>query len=133
MACSVGSAGNFSSSTMIVITIATTPSVSAINRVGVMQDPPRESMTPPCSGSSLAGEHERGSARKAGEGADIAPADRFLEHHHGEDREYREGDDFLGDLELPAGEAVSVADPIGGHGEAIFDQCDPPADQDGRE
>src|SRR5947208_887946 len=114
-ACRVGSAGNFSSSTMIVITIATTPSVSAFSRVGVMRDPPQGNMTPPGSGSSLADKHECGSAREAGEGADVAPANGFLEHHHGEYCEYRERDDFLGDLQLPTGEAVSVANPIGGH------------------
>src|SRR3954449_1959484 len=118
---------------MIVITIATTPSVSALRRVGVMQDPPWGNMTPPGSGSSLAGEHECGSAREAGEGADVAPADRFLEHYSGEDGKHREGNDFLRDLQLAAGEAVSVADPVRGHGKAIFDQCDPPADQNGRD
>src|SRR5947209_16058636 len=110
---------------MIVITMATTPSVNALRRVGVMQDPPWGNMTPPGSGSSLAGEHERGSACQAGEGAEVAPADRFLERHRGKDREHREGSDFLRDLELAAGGAVSVADPVRGHGEAIFDQCDP--------
>src|SRR6185437_8159672 len=74
-------------------------------------------------------EHERGGSRNAKERAKIAPADRLLQDEHRKDREHAERDDLLDDLELPAAEAVSVAEAVRGDRETIFDQRDSPADE----
>src|SRR3982750_1487623 len=119
---------------MMVMMIAMTPSVKLFSRWVFMPRFPRpRTMRLRRKASSAPSEHESGCAGEAGEGPEIAPADRFLEHNRREYCKHTERDHLLDDLELAAGEAMGVADTVGGHREGIFDERDSPTDEDRRD
>src|SRR5690606_32253699 len=62
----------------------------------------------------------------------MVPADRFTEIPDRKRDEDRKGDDLLDRLQL-GGAEIAVADPVGRHLEAIFQQGDGPARQDDHE
>ena len=62
----------------------------------------------------------------------MVPAQFLAEDGDGEGGKHDEGNDFLDDLEL-RGRKGGVADAVGGHLEAVFEERDAPTDQDDRQ
>lgn len=74
-------------------------------------------------------EHEVDGRHQTDKSGEVVPGKVLLEGNDGKQREDRQGDDFLNDLELDEREGAAVAfkaDSIGGHHEAVFKQCDRP-------
>src|ERR1019366_1711574 len=71
---------------------------------------------------------ERGYAKK-GECHEIFPRKFLLQKEDGESNEDGDGDDLLNDLELESRE-MDIAEAIGRHRQAVFEQRDSPRDQD---
>ena len=61
----------------------------------------------------------------------VVPAQFFAEHQPRKDDEHDQRDGFLDDLQLIAGE-LPVAEPVGGHHQAVFEKRDAPGNQDGQ-
>ena len=79
--------------------------------------------------SEWAAENEEGAERDEAEADQVVQSKGFLQDQDGEAREDHERDDLLNGLELGGG-IDRVADPVGGNGEAVFDEGDTPADED---
>lgn len=83
-------------------------------------------------------ENEVHGENQAGEAGEVVPPERIgLHEEEREEREDRERDDFLDDLELPDGERpaeLGRTDAVGRNLETILEQGDAPAQQnDGRQ
>lgn len=66
---------------------------------------------------------------QTGEGGEVVPGQMLLKGDDGEEREDRQGDDLLNDLELNEREGTAVAleaDSVGGYHEAVFKKRDRP-------
>lgn len=74
--------------------------------------------------------HEEGGSDKAQSGPEKIQGDFFSHVEQGESRKDHHGDDFLQDFQLREGEPL-IADAVGGDLEAVFQECDGPADKDG--
>lgn len=78
--------------------------------------------------------HEKNRQHQAGEAGQVVPFESFgLEQGKGKNGEYRQGDDFLNDLQFHEWERSaiqSVADAVGRHHEAVFEEGDAPTDDD---
>src|SRR5882724_6184549 len=82
----------------------------------------------------LEGRREPHGADDEYEANGIVPRQPLLEHDPGEDHEHSQGDDLLDDLELIAGElAAEIPAAIRRHHQAVFEERDPPRDEDDRE
>ena len=79
-------------------------------------------------------EDEKDSQHQAGKGCQMVPVERLaFEDEHHDNREDRQGNDFLNDFQLHQVERSAVtleADAIGRHGEAVFKEGDAPRKQD---
>ena len=63
------------------------------------------------------------------EAGQIIPPQRLFQVQDREDREHRQGNDFLDRLQLGGGEFVR-ADAVSGHLETVFEECNHPTDND---
>ena len=79
-------------------------------------------------------ENEEDGEDEAGEGGQVVPLEGLaLEDEKDDDREDRQGDDFLDDLQLHQVERAAVAfeaDAVGRDGEAVFEEGDAPGEED---
>src|SRR5262245_10336806 len=78
----------------------------------------------------VAAKYEIHRAHDAERGPQVVEFQRLAQVEDGEGNEYREGDDFLQNLELPD-TVLCIADSVRRHLKQIFEQCDTPTGERG--
>ena len=76
-------------------------------------------------------EHEKGTHQDAAEGYQVIPAELLFQYQDGKKAKDGKGNDLLYHFKLEGAEPLDfVADPVGRHLEAVFQQGDRPTDED---